>query len=95
MKPSGGCNMMKALKRALSIPKLDSILLIMGSVLVAYIFHLKNSKFKKNVCYFLPRPDQNMEILEDFFHQMILNKASPLHCVSYEINNHIVNVKIE
>ena len=36
-----------------------------------------------------------MEILEDFVHQMSLNKASPLHCVSYEVNNHIVNVSLK
>ncbi len=33
-----------------------------------------------------------MDILNDFINQAILNKTSPLHCVSYELNNHIVNV---
>ena len=32
MKPSGGCNLLKALKRILSIRDIDSIVLIIGSV---------------------------------------------------------------
>lgn len=32
MKPSGGCNVLRGLKKALSIPDIDNILLIVGSV---------------------------------------------------------------
>ena len=38
------------------------------------------------------RPDQSMDILQDFIYQLILNKPVKLHFVSYELNNHIVNV---
>jgi hypothetical protein len=37
-------------------------------------------------------PDQNMDIILDFMNQALVNKGCRLHCVSYEINNHIVNV---
>ena len=70
MEPLGGSNMLKALRRILSVRDVDSILLIVGSV-----------------------PDQSMEILSDYMYQALLNRPSALHCVSYELKNHIVNVK--
>ena len=33
-----------------------------------------------------------MDVIVDFIEQSIVNKKSPLHCVTYEMNNHIVNV---
>ena len=69
MKPSGGTNLLKALKKAMAIKQVDTIVIILGSV-----------------------PDQSMDVLVDFMYQVILNKSTKLHCVSYEINNHIVNV---
>lgn len=53
-------------------------------------FHLKKnfSKLLKKI----PRPDQNMDILNEYIHQTIINKNISVHCVTYEINNHIVNV---
>jgi hypothetical protein len=35
-----------------------------------------------------------MEIICDFINQVLLNKSAKLHCVSYELNNHIVNVNL-
>jgi len=33
-----------------------------------------------------------MDMIVDYLHQVILNKPSVLHFISYELNNHIVNV---
>ena len=38
------------------------------------------------------RPDQNLDVIVDFVEQSIVHKNSPLHCVTYEMNNHVVNV---
>ncbi|CAF0842281.1 unnamed protein product [Brachionus calyciflorus] len=72
LKPSGGCNLLKALKKTLSILKLDTLVLVVGSV-----------------------PDQNMDLLCEYVYQATMNKDLILHCVSYEINNHILNSSLK
>jgi Na+/melibiose symporter-like transporter len=42
--------------------------------------------------FFHQRPDQNIDIISDFLCQAIINKPLAIHLVSYELNNHIVNV---
>ena len=34
-----------------------------------------------------------MDIVVDYMSQIVMNKKCQLHCVSFEFNNHIVNVR--
>jgi hypothetical protein len=34
-----------------------------------------------------------MDLITDYMYQALMNQPTSFHCVSYELNNHIVNVR--